>query len=235
MKKEKLKEDKRALKTARPDRQVISTGHKNIDRVFGGGLRTGRVSLLTGQPGIGKTTLAMQVAGGVVASGEKVLFASAEMDKATLDAMRKRIKVKKARLEIRDSYDSITDIENAVATAMDLNASVLVIDSVQTFYVDGVSGAAARGTRKMMSAVVSHLHTLLTKTFARKMAVLLIGLDWNGIETVRHASDACFRMEPDQSGKVWLIADKNRDGLSNSPGTAVVFSPLSKTGFNLTR
>jgi len=108
-------------------KERVKTGIAEFDRVLGGGLMPGSVILLVGDPGIGKSTLAMQAASQV---SEKVLYVTGEESDA-------QIKLRASRLKL-DTDDFFvfpeTDMGHILAAINNVSPAVVVIDSIQTTY-----------------------------------------------------------------------------------------------------
>lgn len=110
----------------------MPVGISEFDRVLGGGIVAGSLILLGGDPGIGKSTLLLQVAAMLGESGRSVLYVAGEESAA-------QIKLRAARLGIVGSglfVASDTNIESALAAAVDMNPALVVVDSIQTVYSD---------------------------------------------------------------------------------------------------
>ena len=107
-------------------------GLSEFDRVLGGGIVAGSLILLGGDPGIGKSTLLLQVAAMLGDSGRSVLYVAGEESAA-------QIKLRAARLGIAGSglfVTADTNIESALAAAVDMNPALVVVDSIQTVFSD---------------------------------------------------------------------------------------------------
>ena len=114
----------------------LSTGSGELDRVLGGGLVPGSVTLIGGDPGIGKSTLMLQAAAALNASGA-VLYATGEesVKQVALRARRLGLEAATARLIAE------TCVEDIVGAASTLSAHVLIVDSIQTMHSDRVEAA----------------------------------------------------------------------------------------------
>ncbi len=114
----------------------LPTGSTELDRVLGGGLVPGSVTLIGGDPGIGKSTLMLQAAAALNRSGA-VLYATGEesLKQVALRARRLGLEAATARLIAE------TGVENIVAAASLLAAHVLIVDSIQTMYSERVEAA----------------------------------------------------------------------------------------------
>ena len=114
----------------------LKTGIKEIDRVSGGGLVPGSVVLVGGDPGIGKSTLLLQVCAGLAMKPEHYpcYYISGE---EAID----QVRIRANRLGLAESpvnLASATNVRNIVATLENSDAAVVIIDSIQTMYLDTV-------------------------------------------------------------------------------------------------
>ncbi|MBN2061046.1 MAG: AAA family ATPase, partial [Deltaproteobacteria bacterium] len=113
-------------------RHRIRTGIKEFDRTIGGGLVPGSLLLLGGDPGIGKSTLILQVAGGLSNLGLKSLYLSGEESP-------RQIKLRAERLDLHSENLFIitgTCIETLFERMKDFRPDLLIVDSIQTIYTD---------------------------------------------------------------------------------------------------
>src|SRR5208283_3519724 len=126
------------IETGKDER--LKTGIEEIDRVFGGGIVQGSVTLIGGEPGIGKSTLALIIAQKIAEQGKKVIYASGEESNEQIKMRASRIKINSDNLFllIETSVEKITKIIEKEKPA------VAVIDSIQTVYkeeVDSIAGS----------------------------------------------------------------------------------------------
>lgn len=189
------------------------TGIDELDRTLGGGLVDGMVVLLGGDPGIGKSTLLLQVADRLSSFGT-VLYVSGEES-------RSQIKLRADRLGL--SCDPLlyceTNVENAIEQAKESKASVLIVDSVQTMQSEAAESAA--GSVSQVRAVTA----LLTR-FAKETgtAVLIVGHVTKdgaiaGPRVLEHIVDTVLYFEGERhEGLRLLRAVKNRFGSTNELG-----------------
>lgn len=115
----------------------ISTGFDELDRVLGGGLVKGSLTLLGGEPGIGKSTLILQLCNKVKGEG-RVLYVSGEESA-------EQIKLRADRLKINNDdilFLGETDIDVIKENIETLNPKLVIIDSIQTMYSDEITAAA---------------------------------------------------------------------------------------------
>ena len=110
----------------------ITTTIAEFDRVLGGGEKQGivpgEVILLSGDPGIGKSTIMLQIAINIASSGKKVLYVSGEESESQIKMRAERIADEKALIKYDLYVLSSTDIDQAVATATDKKVDLLIID-----------------------------------------------------------------------------------------------------------
>lgn len=193
----------------------MSTGLAEFDRVLGGGLVPGSYTLLGGDPGIGKSTLLLQMAGGLSAGGKKVLYVSGE-ESVEQTALRAR------RLGVKDSLVQVASesrLENILAMAEQARPDVMVVDSIQTVYMGEIQSAP--GTVSQVRECASQLMALAK---GGRCAILLIGhitKDGNiaGPKTLEHMVDTVLQFEGDPSHQFRLLrAQKNRFGAANELG-----------------
>ena len=115
----------------------IHTGFSELDRVLGGGLVKGSLVLLGGEPGIGKSTLILQICDKVKGEG-KVLYVAGEESA-------EQIKLRADRLGINNEdilFLGETDIDIVNQAIIELNPKLVIIDSIQTMYSDEIPAAA---------------------------------------------------------------------------------------------
>lgn len=116
----------------------IATGSKELDRVLGGGMVKGSLTLISGEPGIGKSTLLMQTADSISKGGRKVLYVSGEESEIQLKMRADRICG-----EISDNFMvlSETNMENIAQCAVETEAGFIIVDSIQTVYSSALDSA----------------------------------------------------------------------------------------------
>src|SRR4029453_12151175 len=106
----------------------IRTGFQGVDRVLGGGLVPGSVVLLAGAPGIGKSTLLLQLASNLTAAGHSCLLASGEEARGQVATRARRLGLMSDGM----SYVPGRDLATVVASALAERPAILIVDSVQT-------------------------------------------------------------------------------------------------------
>jgi DNA repair protein RadA/Sms len=199
----------------------LSTGSGELDRVLGGGLVPGSVTLIGGDPGIGKSTLMLQAAAALNAAGA-VLYATGEesVKQVALRALRLGLEAATARLI------AATCVQDIVGAASSLAAQVLIIDSIQTMHSDLVE--AAPGAVSQLRECTAEL-----VRFAKSSgtAVLLVGHVTKegqiaGPRVLEHMVDTVLYFESDTGSRYRVLRSvKNRFGAANEIG---VFAMLEQ-------
>jgi DNA repair protein RadA/Sms len=192
----------------------ISSGSAELDRVLGGGLVAGSVTLIGGDPGIGKSTLMLQAAAALAAAGP-VLYATGEESI-------KQVALRARRLALADSTARLvaeTQVEAIVQTASSLKARALIVDSIQTMYserIDTAPGAVSQ-LRECTAELVRFAKTSGT-------AVLLVGHVTKegqiaGPRVLEHMVDTVLYFESDTGSRFRVLRSvKNRFGAANEIG-----------------
>jgi DNA repair protein RadA/Sms len=199
----------------------LSTGSGELDRVLGGGLVPGSVTLIGGDPGIGKSTLMLQAAAALNAAGA-VLYATGEesVKQVALRARRLGLETATARLIAE------TCVQDIVSAASTLAAHVLIVDSIQTMHSDRVE--AAPGAVSQLRECTAEL-----VRFAKSSgtAVLLVGHVTKegqiaGPRVLEHMVDTVLYFESDTGSRYRVLRSvKNRFGAANEIG---VFAMLEQ-------
>ncbi len=120
----------------------ISTGYKTLDMALGGGIVKGQVILLSGEPGIGKSTLLLKIADFMSKEGA-VIYASGEESSSQISVRASRMGINSPNLFILNS----TNIEHIISCVKDYDTRALIIDSIQTMYtntIDSSPGSVAQ-------------------------------------------------------------------------------------------
>ena len=193
----------------------IGTGMKELDRVLGGGIVTGSLVLIGGDPGIGKSTILLQVCRNLTETGHKVLYVSGE------ESMQ-QIKMRAERLgEFRqDMYlyceTDLNGIENAIER---VTPEVVVIDSIQTMTLEEVTSAA--GSVSQVREVTNQLMQLAKN---KNIAIFIVGHVTKegtvaGPRTLEHMVDTVLYFEGERSSVYRILRGvKNRFGATNEIG-----------------
>ena len=197
-----------------PEYMRYSTGIGELDRVLGGGLVHGSVVLLSGEPGIGKSTLLLQICD-KLGESKSVLYVSGEESSGQLRLRAKRLSVGGNNLYILTE----TNIENILSEAKKIKPDVIIADSVQTMYSEQISSApgSVANVKEVAMAFIS-------KAKNDGTSVILVGhinKEGNiaGPKVLEHMVDAVLSFEGDQKQLYRIIrANKNRYGSTNEIG-----------------
>lgn len=121
----------------------IASGMEELDRVLGGGLLKGAVILLSGDPGIGKSTILLHVSLHLAGLGKKVLYVSGEESVEQIKLRVDRLLKKENYLHLKNFFLlSETHVEDIIATLENLKPELVIIDSIQTMETGQLSGMA---------------------------------------------------------------------------------------------
>ncbi len=196
------------------------TGLGELDRVLGGGLVHGSVVLLSGEPGIGKSTLLMQISDalGNTDKGGKprsVLYISGEESGGQLKLRAKRLGINGNNLHILTE----TNIENILDEISKLKPDVVIVDSIQTVYSDRMTSAPGSTTQIKESAL-----SFINLAKSAGISMLLVGHvnkegGIAGPKVLEHMVDAVLYFEGERHQSYRIIrAIKNRFGSTNEIG-----------------
>ncbi len=192
----------------------FSTGMGELDRVLGGGAVRGSLVLVGGAPGIGKSTLLLQLCA-YVCQSLTVLYVSGEESESQLKMRAVRLGVTGEKLYVL----SETSMEEVLSTVEALKPDVLVIDSIQTLYSQDSTSAPGS-----ISQVKECTMTLMTLAKAQGITVFVVGHinkegSIAGPKVLEHMVDCVLYFEGDRSSSYRLIsAAKNRFGSTNELG-----------------
>ncbi len=204
----------RLADTELPTYMRSKTGMGELDRVLGGGLVQGSVVLLSGEPGIGKSTLLLQISH-ELSKGKKVLYISGEESKGQLKLRADRLSVATGDLYILTE----TNLDGIEAECKRLSPDVLIVDSIQTVYSERFTSVAGSITQ-VRECAMSFI------SFAKESgaAVFLVGHvnkegGISGPKVLEHMVDAVLYFEGDRRQAYRIIrAIKNRYGSTNEIG-----------------
>lgn len=213
--------DLNLIKAANLER--LKTGINEIDRVLGGGLVLGSLVLLSGEPGIGKSTLVAQIASSLGKEGI-TLYVSGEESAVQVKNRLERLNCDLHNLK----FISETNVEKVVSSASRIKPNILIIDSIQTVY-SSLIPAEAGNISQIRAAAVKFLE--LAKN--NNIAVFLIGhmtKDGSvaGPKSLEHIVDTVLYLENETNNNYCLLrATKNRFGSVNELGIL----EMTGTGF----
>ena len=193
----------------------IAVPSGELSRVLGGGLVPGSLVLIGGDPGIGKSTLVLQAAGGLADAGKRVLYVTGEESAQQVKLRADRLNVHAGDLLLLPE----TRLEVILATASEQDLAALVIDSIQTMTIDDLASAAGS-----VAQVRECTARLIQWAKSRDIPVLLIGHVTKegtiaGPRVLEHMVDAVLYLEGERYHQYRVLrAVKNRFGSTNEIG-----------------
>ena len=199
----------------------FSTGMGELDRVLGGGAVAGSLVLVGGAPGIGKSTLLLQICSSLC-QGRSVLYISGEESERQLKLRAQRLNVSPEQLFIL-SETRLSDVLEAVE---EIKPDILIVDSIQTLYNE-----ANESSPGSISQVKDCTMSMMQLSKSQGVTVFVVGhinKDGNiaGPKVLEHMVDCVLYFEGDQNSSYRLLrAAKNRFGSTNEIG---VFEMLDK-------
>jgi len=223
------KEEKRSWKQAKTGRGIVNkplkiidiqtnpeeriiTNNKELDTVLGGGLVKGSVILLGGEPGIGKSTLLLQIALNI---RQKVLYVSGEESQS-------QIKMRAERLEAKTSNCLIlteTNTQQIFKNIEEIDPDVLVIDSIQTLHTNSIE--ASPGSISQIRETAAELIKYAKETATPVLLIGHINKDGNiaGPKILEHMVDVVLQFEGDRNHTYRIVrSQKNRFGTTSELG-----------------
>jgi DNA repair protein RadA/Sms len=195
--------------------RAVPTGIPEFDRVLGGGLVPGAVLLVAGEPGVGKSTLLLEVAHRVAAANGPALVVSGEESAGQVRLRAERIGALHERLYLAAE----TELSAVLAHVEQVNPSLLILDSVQTVRSPAVEGTDGGATQ--VRAVAGAL-TAVAKS--RGMTTILVGHVTKdgaiaGPRTLEHLVDVVISFDGERHSTLRLVrATKNRFGPADEIG-----------------
>lgn len=192
----------------------LASGQEELDRVMGGGIVPGSVTLLGGDPGIGKSTLLLQVAAHVAGTGG-VLYASSEESVSQVALRARRLGIDGPQLEVVAE----SALEAILALAGERRGALLVVDSIQTVQ-SGALGASAGAVSQLRECTAE----LVRFAKATSTAVVIIGHVTKegtiaGPRMLEHLVDTVLYFESEAGSRYRIVrATKNRFGAVNELG-----------------
>jgi DNA repair protein RadA/Sms len=197
------------------ERSRLVSGIGEVDRVLGGGFVPGSISLFGGDPGIGKSTLLLQLAGRIAAQGSHVLYVTAEESAAQVRGRAERIGAVVDGLQLATT----TDLDVALAAIESAAPRLAVVDSVQTLASGELSGPA--GSVGQVREVAARLAETARTSGATVALVGHVTKEGTvaGPRTLEHIVDAVIYLEGERLGATRLLrAAKNRFGSTDEVG-----------------
>ena len=193
----------------------ISSGFKEFDRILGGGLTAGSLTLLAGDPGIGKSTLILQTVGNISSTGVKTLYICAEESTSQVKLRAKRLEVDSEHLYL----SSENSLENIINFIEENKPEFLVIDSIQSIFTNLITSSA--GTVSQIRECTNILMKLAKQKNITTIVIGHVTKDGNiaGPKVLEHMVDTVVNFEGDRYKTFRVLrAIKNRFGSTSEIG-----------------
>lgn len=192
----------------------FSTGLRELDRVLGGGIVSGELILVGGDPGIGKSTLLLQICENAGKS-KKILYVSGEESETQIKIRAERLGVHSANLYLM----SESNVETILSAIIDTKPDIVIIDSIQTMRIDEIASAAGsvpqvRETTNALMKTAKSMHiSMFIVGHVTKDGALA------GPRVLEHMVDCVLYFEGDRQLSFRILrAVKNRFGSTNEIG-----------------
>ncbi|NDF11759.1 MAG: DNA repair protein RadA [Proteobacteria bacterium] len=198
-----------------PDIARIHTNIAEFDRVLGGGLVAGSAILIGGDPGIGKSTLLLQVAATLAKNTQRVAYITGEESADQVRLRARRLSLDKAPVDIA----AATSVDDMLASFKKSPPQVIIIDSIQTMFLSAIESAP--GT---VSQVRGAAHELISYAKANRISLFLVGHVTKegqiaGPKVLEHMVDTVLYFEGERGHPFRILrAVKNRFGGANEIG-----------------
>ena len=196
------------------DATRISTGIDELDRVLGGGLVKGSLVLVGGEPGIGKSTLILQICDKIIGEG-KVLYVSGEESA-------EQVKIRADRLNINNDnimFLGETDIDIIQEAILNTNPKLVIIDSIQTMYSEDITSAA--GTVSQVREITARIMRICKENNITTIIIGHVTKDGNiaGPRVLEHMVDTVLYLEGERYFSYRMLRSvKNRFGSTKELG-----------------
>ena len=202
--------------TAQKEHERIDTGISELNRVLGGGLVPGSLTLISGEPGIGKSTIIMQAAANIAESKGRVLYVSGEESE-------EQIKMRADRI-CKDLSENLyilaeTNMENIAVQAEKLKPQFVIIDSIQTMYTEDLDSAPGS-----VSQVRACGNELMRIGKMKNVPIFIVAHvtkngDLAGPKIVEHLVDCVLNFSGERNQELRILrAFKNRFGTTSEIG-----------------
>lgn len=202
------------ISAASHDQPRLVTGIEEFDKIMGGGIVPGSVSLVAGQPGIGKSTLLLQIAN-ALAGKMDVLYVSGEESAHQVSLRARRLGTSTEKLHLATSMVA-DDIAKTVEAG---DYKFVVVDSIQTVMCQSISSAAGS-----VSQIAASTQLIMAAAKTSNCAVIIVGHVTKegsiaGPKVLEHMVDVVLQLEGDTYGGFKILrANKNRYGPTNEAG-----------------
>ncbi len=215
--KEKKKELSQAIQLNKVEKKEslrIKTGIEELDRVLGGGFVAGSLTLLGGEPGIGKSTLILQICDNIKVDG-KILYISGEESAEQIKIRADRLNVNKDNI----MFLSETDIELVENQIEKIEPEFVIIDSIQTMYSDDITSAA--GSVSQVREITARIMKMCKQNSITTIIIGHVTKEGNiaGPRVLEHMVDTVLYLEGERYFSYRILRGvKNRFGSTNEIG-----------------
>lgn len=207
----------RAIVQSNSDR--IVTGVSEFDRVMGGGIVRDSISIMSAPPGMGKSTLLLQLANSLSLKGYKILYASGEESNSQI-----KNRADRTVKEIADNFWVVSDtkLDEILQHIETVDADLIILDSIQTFTLEEYSGSRAGSPTQVIECATALKDK--AKNPDRPRAVFLVGQmtkadEMAGPRILEHLVDTVLYIEGEDGEELkHLISKKNRYGDTSESG-----------------
>ncbi|MGH4118762.1 DNA repair protein RadA [Clostridium sp.] len=207
----------RAIVQSNSDR--IVTGVSEFDRVMGGGIVRDSISIISAPPGMGKSTLLLQLANALSLKGYKILYASGEESNSQI-----KNRADRTVKEIADNFWVVSDtkLDDILQHIEAVDADLIILDSIQTFTLEEYSGSRAGSPTQVIECATALKDK--AKNPDRPRAVFLVGQmtkadEMAGPRILEHLVDTVLYIEGEDGEELkHLISKKNRYGDTSESG-----------------
>lgn len=192
---------------------------KELDQVLGGGIVSGSIILIGGEPGIGKSTLTLQIANNIAnEKDKKILYVSGEESIEQIKLRAERLNIKKENILLLAE----NELENILAQVNTIKPTLVIIDSIQTIYSENL--ASSPGSVGQVRECTAEILRSIKSTPAVKPSVIIVGHITKfgaiaGPKTLEHIVDVVLYFEGDKFQQYRVLrATKNRFGSTQEIG-----------------
>ena len=192
----------------------INSGFEELDRVLGGGFVNGSLTLIGGEPGIGKSTLILQICDKIKVDG-KVLYVSGEESAEQIKLRADRLGIKKDNIIFLGETD-INEVENAIEEIL---PKFVIIDSIQTMYSDDITSAA--GSVSQVREITARIMKMCKQKSITTVIIGHVTKDGTiaGPRVLEHMVDTVLYIEGERYFSYRVVRGvKNRFGSTNEIG-----------------
>lgn len=193
----------------------LDAGMEELNRVLGGGLVKGSATLLGGDPGIGKSTILLQMVAMLANGGSKCVYITGEESVGQVSLRARRLGLEKAPVEIA----SATNVDDIITSLKTNKPDVVIIDSIQTMFVPAVDSSPGTVSQVRFSA-----HELINAAKSSGFCLILVGHVTKdgqiaGPRVLEHMVDTVLYFEGEKGYNFRILrAVKNRFGPANEIG-----------------